>query len=118
MTYFKDRKNAFGFAFSGLRQAFKTEKHLKIHFLCAVMVIAAGFYFSVSALEWVAVLTCIALVFAFELINSAIEKLCDLVIPHQHPGIKYIKDVSAGAVLVVCILAVLTGILIFIPYLR
>lgn len=118
MTYFKDRKNSLGFAFSGLLQAFKKETHLRIHLACAVIVTGCGFYFCISSLEWLLILICIALVISFELINSAIEKLCDMVMPERHPTIKYIKDISAAAVLIVCILAVLTGILVFFPYLR
>ncbi len=117
MSYLKRRRNAFVYAFSGLAQAFRNEPHLKLHGSAAVLVIALGFYVDLKTGEWVAVSGCIALVIGFELFNSAVEKLCNLVMPQQHADIKYIKDVCAGAVLVVCCLAVLVGGLVFGPHL-
>jgi diacylglycerol kinase len=52
------------------------------------------------------------------MLNSALEKLCDLVMPEQHVKIKYIKDVAAGAVLIACVFAVIVAILVFYPYLK
>lgn len=118
MTYLKNRKNAFVYAFSGLWQAFKKEAHVKIHVLAALFVISAGFYFKLSKWEWICIFGCIALVMAFELINTAVENLCDLVTKEHHPGIKYIKDISAAAVLLVCVFSVIAGLLIFLPYLK
>jgi diacylglycerol kinase len=116
MRYLNDRKNAFIYALSGLWQAFKKEAHIKIHFLAAIVVISAGLYFSITKYEWLAVSICIVLVIASELINTAMEKLCDIVMPDQHPTIKYIKDIMATVVLLTCILSVITGLVIFLPY--
>ena len=117
MSYLKKRSNALRFAFDGLISSFKKESHMKIHSVCAFIVIATGFYFKISPFEWIAILFCIALVITLELINTAIEKLCDIAMPDQHPTIKYIKDISAAAVLVVSVFAVITGILVFKHYL-
>ncbi|MBL7930579.1 MAG: diacylglycerol kinase family protein [Bacteroidia bacterium] len=117
MSYLKNRKNAFVYAFSGLWQVTKREAHIRIHLLATVLVVSAGFYFGLSSVEWVCICACIALVFCLEIINTAIEKLCDLVMPDQHPTIKYIKDISAAAVLIACGFAVVTGLIIFLPYL-
>lgn len=117
MGYFKKRVSAFGFALSGLAQAFKREAHLKIHVVSAIVVVFAGFYFRISSMEWVMLLICITLVITFELINSALEKLCDRLLPEQDMAVKYIKDVSAGAVLITCIFALIVALIIFIPYL-
>lgn len=113
MSYLKKRKQAFGFAFSGLFKAFKSEKHLQLHGIIAVAVIAAGVFFDISIRKWIAVAGCIALVISLELINSAIEKLCDLYSTEQNSKIKYIKDVSAAAVLVVSVFAAIVGVIIF-----
>ncbi len=113
MSYLKKRIQAFGFAFSGLFQAFKSEKHLQLHGIIAVLVISAGIFFDISIKRWLAVAGCIALVISLELINSAIEKLCDLYSTEQNPKIKYIKDVSAAAVLVASIFAAIVGVIIF-----
>jgi diacylglycerol kinase (ATP) len=116
MGFFNNRYRAFGYAFKGLASAFRNELHVKLHALVAILVVGFGFYCHVTATEWILLLGCISLVICTELINSALERLCNLVSPEQHPAVKYIKDVAAAAVLISCILAVITGLLVFWPY--
>lgn len=116
MRYIRDRISAFGYAFSGLYHSFSQETHLKLHGIIAMLVVGLGFFFEISKTEWLVVLFAIALVIGLEMFNSALEKLCDLVMPEQHPKIKYIKDVMAGAVLVACLFAVIAGLMVFLPY--
>lgn len=118
MDFFKKRFYAVGFATAGLRSAFGGEVHLKIHAVAAILVIALGLCFPLSAIEWFMLLTCICLVICFELLNTALERLSNLVSREQHPAIRYCKDVAAGAVLVSCILAVITSLFVFLPHLR
>ena len=80
--------------------------------------ISAGFYFHVSANEWLVLLLISALVLALETINSAIEKLCDLYTKETHPQIKRIKDIAAGAVLISAIFALVIAIVIFKKYIQ
>ena len=118
MSYLKNRKNAFAYAFSGLWHAFKSEAHLQLHLIIGAIVIIAGFYFSISKYDWLIVAGCIAFVISLELINSAIEKLCDLYSKEYNPKIKYIKDVMAAAVLVASVFAAITGVFVFFPYIK
>ena len=118
MSYLNKRKNAILIAFSGIFQSLKKETHLKLHFITAALVIGLGFWFNVSKTNWIIILLCITLVICLEMFNSALEKLCDIIMPEQNPKIKYIKDVAAGAVLVACIFAVIAGLMVFIPYLN
>jgi diacylglycerol kinase (ATP) len=118
MNYLKNRLKAFGYAFSGIRDSFLKETHMKLHLLSAVLVVALGLFLNVSKTDWLILALAIALVIAFEMINTAIEKLCDVIKPEQDPKIKYIKDVAAGAVLVVCVFALVAGFYVFLPYLR
>lgn len=118
MNHLKKRLRAFGFAFVGLRNAFLKELHVKLHFIIATAVVVSGFYFRLTQLEWVAVLGCIALVISLEFVNSAIEQLCDLLVPGVNPDIKYVKDVCAAGVLMACIVSVVVGFLIFWPYVK
>ena len=106
------------YAFSGLWQSFRKEKHMQLHALSAIFVIAAGLYFQITRFEWITVLGCIALVMITEIINSGIEKICDMITKEIHHTIKYIKDVSAAAVLLACIFAVVVGVIVFWPYIR
>ena len=106
---------SFGFAFNGIRNCFIQERHFKIHALLAVVAITAGFYFNITTVEWFVVLICSGAVFTAELINTAIEQLCDIVHKENHPGIKLVKDLAAAAVLVSAITAAIAGMVIFIP---
>ena len=66
-------------------------------------------------MEWIAIGFCIAFVIAMEMLNTAIEKLCDVVHQEVHPGIKKVKDIAAGAVLISAIFSLITGLIIFLP---
>lgn len=116
MSYFRDRIKAFGYAFSGIYQSFRQETHLMLHAISTIFVIGLGFFFEITKTEWVIILLSITLVILSEMFNSALEKLCDFVMPEKHPKIKYIKDVSAGAVLIACVFALIAGLIIFLPY--
>ena len=89
---------------------------MRKHAVTALIVILAGFVFGVSRIEWLFLLLSIFLVIAFEILNSAIENVVDLA-SHYHFDMlaKKAKDMAAGAVLVVSVLAALIGLLIFIP---
>ncbi|NQX92965.1 MAG: diacylglycerol kinase family protein [Flavobacteriales bacterium] len=115
-NYFKDRTKSFGYAFQGLA-AFCKEAHARIHFAMAGLVILAGIILEVIKQDWCVLILCISAVIGIEMINSAIEKLCDVVHPDQHSGIKATKDIAAGGVLVVSIAAAIIGCIIFYPYL-
>ena len=104
-----------GFALNGIRRCFSKEAHFKIHSGFTIMVITAGFLFKISQFEWLVILICIGAVLAAELINTAIEELCDIVHKEKHEGIKLVKDMAAAAVLVTAISATVSGTIIFLP---
>jgi diacylglycerol kinase (ATP) len=90
---------------------------LSIRFLTAgtLATVAAGAYFSLSALEWCAALLALALIWTAEGMNTALERLTDLVSPDFHPLAGMAKDIAAGAVLLASIGALLAGVVIFGP---
>lgn len=106
---------AFYYALNGIKYSFKNEFNFKIHLLASIIVVILGIVFSISNIEWMIVIACMATVLMAELFNTAIENLCNKIEPNMHPQIKIIKDVSAAAVLVVAIAAAIIGLLIFIP---
>jgi diacylglycerol kinase len=65
--------------------------------------------------EWLTVIIVTAMVWAAEIFNTVVEKIMDHITPEQHPGVKVIKDLSAAAVLVTAIAALIAGLIIFIP---
>ncbi|MDY0343373.1 MAG: diacylglycerol kinase family protein [Lentimicrobium sp.] len=106
---------AFKPAFKGIGIAFKSERNLRFHSIAIGCVIIFSFVFYISVIEWLIILVFFALVIALELINTAIEKLCNVIQPEKDERIRIIKDISAGAVLWVAIMALIAGLLIFIP---
>jgi undecaprenol kinase/diacylglycerol kinase (ATP) len=104
------------YAAAGVRSFFSTEKNGRAQGVIALIVIAAGFFFGITAVEWVLVLGCIALVLCLEMVNSAIEKVCNLITTEYNPAVKTIKDIVAGAVLLAAIISVVAGLIIFLPY--
>lgn len=112
----RDLVSSLEFALTGILTAFKEERNMRKHAVTALVVILAGFVFQVSCIEWLFLLMSIFLVVAFEIINSAIENVVDLA-SHYHFSMlaKKAKDMAAGAVLVVSLLAAVIGALIFLP---
>ena len=106
---------SFYYAWSGIVYCGKTQPNFRIHLGVLAAVIVSGVFFKLSKTEWLSIIVCSILVLVFEMINTAIEYLCDLVTTEFHPGIKTIKDLSAGAVLICAAGTVLTGLIIFIP---
>lgn len=86
-----------------------------VHIIAAVLICITGFYFNLTSVEWVVIVLCIVLVISFELINTAIEELCNMVHPEEHPIIKKVKDIAAAAVLVAAIGSVVAALIIFLP---
>lgn len=114
-VYKQQLNKAFVNAINGLKFFFKNERNGIIQAGVAIFVLLAGLYLRLSATEWIIMLLCICAVIAMEMMNSALEHLCNLVHKEFHPTIKIIKDVAAGAVLFASIVSVIIGLIIFIP---
>ncbi len=111
----KSLPKAFLNAFNGLRYFFLHERNGKIQLGISVIVIALATYFQITTMEWVSILLCTGAVLGLEMMNSAVEKLCDLVHTDYHPVIKIIKDVAAASVLWASIISSVIGCIIFLP---
>ncbi len=109
--------NSFGYAFAGLRYAFRTQANLRIHVAVCIAVIILGAMLSLSPLEWAVLIVTMMIVLAAELMNTALEAALDRVGVEHHPLAKVAKDSAAGAVLIGAIGAVLVGLLILGPHL-
>ena len=104
---------SFYYAFQGIKVNILTERNLAIHFLVMLLVIVCGFVFKISVTEWLICILLFGFVITLELMNTAIETAIDICMPEINPKAKLAKDTSAGAVLVVAIVAVVIGIIIF-----
>ena len=95
----------FGYAFAGLRAAWRTENSFKTHVAAAVLVLAVLLWFGPPPLWWAIAMLTVAFVIGAEVFNTAVEGLADHLHPEQHPAIRTVKDCAAGAVLVATIAA-------------
>jgi|WetSurMetagenome_2_1015567.scaffolds.fasta_scaffold131768_2 diacylglycerol kinase (ATP) len=108
---------SFGFALNGICAFFREEPNSKVH-LCAVfIVIVAGIIFKISRVSWMVILLCIGMVVVAEMFNTALEKLVDIISPDENEKAGAIKDMAAGAVTIASLIAAITGLIVFMPYL-
>ncbi|MGT2958699.1 UDP kinase [Streptococcus bovimastitidis] len=104
------------FALTGIVTAVQEERNLKSHLLSALVAVLGGILLRISAIEWLFLFLAIFLVIAFEIVNSAVENVVDLASDYHFSMLaKKAKDMAAGAVLVMSLYAVITGIIIFAP---
>ena len=106
---------SFGYAFKGLGYATKTQLNFRIHLVATLIALFMGYTLHISCVEWLWIALCITLVLVVELLNTALEVLVDLVSPEYNKLAGHVKDVSAGAVIVTAMFAVITGAIIFLP---
>lgn len=112
---FKKRIKSFGFAFTGLYELVKSEPNARIHLAATICAALAGLLLRISNAEWCIISIAVALVWAAEAFNTVIEKLVDHLFPEYHETARIAKDISAGAVLVCAIAALICGLIIFLP---
>ena len=106
---------SFAYAVSGIISAFKTEQNLLFDVVIAILTIILGILLKLSAIEISIVLLAIGLVIAMELINTSIEYVVDMAMPEIHPLAKLSKDIASGAVLISVIIALVVGLIIYLP---
>ena len=105
---------SFNAALEGFIYVMKTERNMRIHFLVALFFLLLGIAMSFSPLEIMVLCITITLVLAAEMVNTALELIVDMVESEFHPVARVIKDVSAGAVLLAAINAVIIGYILFV----
>ena len=106
---------SFAYAWQGIKYCIAHEQNFKIHIAAGAFVIAFAAILKCTAVEWMILCMSIAMVLCAELLNTAIEKYCDMQQKNFSPQIKIIKDTAAGAVLVAAVLAAGCGAVIFVP---
>ena len=118
MTKFKAQsfKTKVDNARHGLELALRTEKNLRVHLVIAILVIAAGLILGVGPIKMCILLLTIASVISTEMLNSALEFALDALYKNKYSKlVQFAKDISAGAVLFVSIIALIIGGFIFVP---
>ena len=111
------RAESFTHAGRGLYIFLKSTHNAWLDIVVFAIVIFMGLFFQITKTEWLFIFIVSGIVFISESFNTAIEIDMDLTSPTFHPFAKDTKDVAAGAVLISAILAVIVGVMIFVPYL-
>ena len=107
--------HSFTYPIKGLKYAYRNEQNLTFDVGMAALVTIFGFIFKLNKYEWAILVLTIGLVISCELINTAIEATVDLVTEEYHPLAKVAKDTSAAAVFIFAIVAIIVGLIIFLP---
>lgn len=108
---------SFTYAFRGLYKTFREEQNIKIQSFFALLVVLLASYFQIQPIEWCILILVISLVILMEIVNSAVERVTDVLKPRINSYVKEIKDIMAAAVMLASIMAVIIGSVIFVPYL-
>lgn len=105
---------SFSCAMEGILYVLKTQRNMRIHFLCALAVLLLGVFLNLNAVELMVLCFSIALVLIAEMLNTGIEHTMDMISETYHPIARIVKDVCAGAVLLSAVNAIIVGYILLI----
>ncbi len=118
MTKYKSQGfiNTFRNARKGMRLSIKSEQNIRVHILCGALALALGFALHFSCVKFCILLLTIVMVISSEMMNSAIEFALDSIYHNRYSKmVGMAKDIAAGAVMIVTIVALMIGVLLFVP---
>jgi len=116
MIKIKRLLKSFKYAISGLVKIFKEEQNLRIQFFLGLITLCFAYLFKIEKIELLLIIFSVGLVILMETINSAVERIADVLKPRINNYIKEIKDITAAAVMIASIISLIIGIMIFYPY--
>jgi diacylglycerol kinase len=116
MNIIKKHLAGYRYSVNGIWLAFSNEPNMIFHFAAAIVVILVNSLLKIDTTEWLVTLILIGLTWMAEIFNTAIERLADRVTKDQDPLIGQVKDLASGAVLIICIVALICALIIYIPY--
>ena len=114
-SFVTGRLKSVGYAVKGAIKLITTEHSIMVQFSLGILVTIAGFYFHITATEWLFQTLAIGFVMSIEGLNTAIEKIADFIHPNYHERIGFIKDIAAGAVFFAALTAIIIGLIIYVP---
>jgi diacylglycerol kinase (ATP) len=105
--------HSFKFALCGLHYCIKNERNFRFHIVAVATVALIAPYYRFSAAKMVLIAIVISMVLICEMFNTAIEAMIDLEIKRYNLVAKRAKDISAGAVFVAALCAVICSLYLF-----
>ncbi|MGO8671154.1 MAG: diacylglycerol kinase [Capsulimonadaceae bacterium] len=109
----KNHLDSFRFAVEGIVHVFRTERHMRFHFVIFALVMALGLLYRLGRVEMALLFGAVSLVLITEMLNTAIENVVDMITQAYSPLAKLAKDIAAGAVLIASLYAFVVGIVVF-----
>lgn len=116
MIRFNRLLKSFTYALRGLFKVFREEQNLRVQTLAGILALVLAWSFGLTRLEWLILIIVICLVILMEVVNSAVERITDVLKPRINNYVKEIKDIMAAAVMLAAMVAVITGLILFIPH--
>ena len=108
--------HSFGYAFEGLKLAVTLDQNVRLHLVIGTLVLIVSILLKVTKMELLFVVFAIFFVLITEMINTAVEEMTNLIIKEHREEAKIAKDVSAAAVLLSSLFAIVVGVAVFLPY--
>lgn len=113
MRWLKNKlMHKFGYAFIGVVNGIRQDSSIALQCVLGLITIVVCLFLPLSKIEWCLILIMIFLVITMEFLNSAIEETVNYISMERHPMAKKIKDLAAGAVLLMSICALCIAIII------
>ncbi|WP_113635121.1 diacylglycerol kinase family protein [Nubsella zeaxanthinifaciens] len=116
MSRLNKHLKSYRYAWRGILLAFRNENNMLFHLVAAILVIVLNTLLQVNKFDWLITLLLIGLAWTAEIFNTAIETLANRVTEQQDPLIGKTKDLASGAVLVICLFALICAAIIYFPY--
>ncbi|HEY9220760.1 MAG TPA: diacylglycerol kinase family protein [Lutibacter sp.] len=114
-NFFLNRIKSIKYAAKGFWILITSEYSIIAQISIAIIMAVIGFLMQISATEWLFQIMAFGFILVAESLNTAIEKMADFIHPEYHKQIGRIKDISAGAVFFAAIIAVIIGLIIYVP---
>mgnify|MGYP006430302041 CR=1 FL=1 len=104
------------YAAKGILYTFQNEQNFRFQIIAAFVVIVLMMVFPLQNWERILLSLVIFMVLILELINTAFEKIVDVLKPRVHFYVEIVKDIMAAVVLLASLGALMIGIYIFFPH--
>lgn len=111
----RNLRESFSYALQGVLHCITHERNIRIHLSAAGLALLLAWFLRLSGTEFAILFLTIGFVISVEMVNTAVENAVDLFSPNFHPLARVVKDVTAGAVLFACTIAVAVGLILFVP---
>ena len=111
----KSLMNIIKYYLNGIKVYIQDGKSFIIYTFCALLEVIFGFIFKVNGLEWILIISMLGIILSVEVLNTAIENVCDAITKEYNPYIKAAKDCGSGATFIIFIVMCFLNIIIFVP---